>query len=252
MTPARSLALIAAAGALAAAAATAWFNAETAERVRAQISSSKDGYLLRNLRTAAEANVSIGLTLDQMDGLQGLIEREREGAEGVLSIDVFNGSGVVVYSTDRSAIGTPVATPWVPYLARDQGWTIAGRGERVMGTRFDNDLGVAEGGIALTLKGTTAAGLGTDPLAVLRANLETVLATIVTVLLTAVAAAWLLRRSTARFQRAASLLASTQPSDTPSTDPLYALATAQSRRWASTRSTLEERQRALARLDDAD
>lgn len=250
MTPARSLALIAAAGVLAAAAATAWFNAETAERVRAQISTSKDGYLLRNLRTAVEANVSIGLTLDQMDGLQGLIEREREGVEGVLSVDVFNRSGVVLYSTDRSAIGTPVATPWVPLLAREQGWAIEGRGERVMGTRFDNDLGVAEGGIALTLKAPATAGLLSDPLAALEGNLAPALAALAVMLLSAYAVAWLLRRSTARFRAVAHIL-SGSPAAHSTAGPLSSLADAQSKRWAWTRTTLEERQRALERLDDA-
>ncbi len=251
MKPTRSLALIVAGGILAAAGATAWFDAETTERVRAQISSSKDGYLLRNLRAAAEANVSIGLTLDQMDGLQGLIEREREGAEDVLSIDVFNGSGVVVYSTDRSAIGTAVATPWVPFLARDQAWTIAGRGERVVGTRFDNDLGVAEGGIALTLKGRGAAAIGDDPLAVLRANAVSLIATLLALLAAAVASARLLQRSTARFRAAAAILSDPEPARTPPAEPLSALASAQAQRWAWIRTTLVERQKALERLDDA-
>lgn len=250
MTPARSLSLIAAAGVLAAAAATAWFNAQTSERVRAQISSSKDGYLLRNLRTAAEANVSIGLTLEQMDGMQGLIERERESAEGVLSVDVFNGSGVVVYSTDRSAVGTAVATPWVPFLARDQAWTIEGRGERVMGTRFDNDLGVAEGGIAITLRAPSAAELLSDPLAALQGNLAAVLAALTTILLSAFAAAWLLRRSTARFREVARIL-SGSPNAPSAAGPLAALAAAQAKRWGWVRTTLEERLRALERLDDA-
>ena len=87
MKPARGMVLIVAAGIAATAALTAWLDVLATDRVRAQIAAAKDGYLLRTLRTAAEANVSIGLTLEQMDGLQGLIEREREGAESLLGLE---------------------------------------------------------------------------------------------------------------------------------------------------------------------
>jgi hypothetical protein len=251
MKPARGMVLIVAAGIAATAALTAWLDVLATDRVRAQIAAAKDGYLLRTLRTAAEANVSIGLTLEQMDGLQGLIEREREGAESLLSIDVFNPNGVVVYSTDRSAIGTAVALPWVPRLQGDKTWTVEGRAERVIGTRFDNDLGGAEGGIAITQRGLTAARLPADPVAAMKAFTTPLVASLLAIALSALAAGLLLQRATSRFRRAAGLLTGRATAAPAPDDALSALALARRAQWARIRDALEERQRSLQRLDDA-
>lgn len=251
MKPARAMALIVAAGIAATALLTAWLDVLATDRVRAQIAAAKDGYLLRTLRTAAEANVSIGLTLDQMDGLQGLIEREREGAESLLSIDVFNPNGVVVYSTDRSAIGTAVALPWVPLLQGERTWTIEGRAERVIGTRFDNDLGGAEGGIAVTQRGAAASRLPADPVAMLNTFAVPLLASVIAIALAVLIAGLLLRRATAPFRATAGLLTGRATTPSAPDDPLAALALSRRAQWARIGAALDERQRALERLDDA-
>lgn len=251
MKPARSIALISAAGVLAAALASGWFANQAEGRVRAEVAAARDAYLLRSLKAAAEANVSIGLTLDQMDALQSLIEREREAAEGVLSIDVFNGSGVVVYSTDRSAIGTTVASPWVPFLDRDGTWAIPGRGERVVGTRFDNDLGRAEGGIALTLRGLEATASRENPIARLQALGAPLLATLAALLIAAVAASAALAGTLSRFRRAASVMAPGATGQPPAADSLAALAASQRERWERVRKAIADRQADLRKLDDA-
>ena len=251
MKPARSLAAITAAGVLVAALASGWFANQAEGRVRSEVAAARDGYLLRSLKAAAEANVSIGLTLDQMDALQSLIERERESAEGVLSIDVFNGSGVVVYSTDRSAIGTTVASPWVPFLDKEGTWAIPGRGERVVGTRFDNDLGRAEGGIALTLRGPDAALSRANPIARAQALGMPLLATLAALVVAAIIASAALTRTLGRFRRAASLMSPAVSAEAPAGDSLASLAVGQRQRWARIREAIALRQAALRKLDDA-
>ena len=251
MKPARSLALITAMGVLAAAVGSAWLANQAEDRVRADVAAARDGYLLRSLKAAAEANVSIGLALDQMDALQSLIERERESAEAVLSIDVFNGSGVVVYSTDRSAIGTSVASPWVPFLDKEGTWAIPGRGERVVGTRFDNDLGRPEGGIALTLRGPEAALAHINPVARVQALGMPLLASLVGLLVAAWVAASALSRVLLRFRRAARLMSPNAAGEPPADDPLASLAVGQRERWARLRHAIAQRQDALRKLDDA-
>lgn len=251
MKPTRSLAIIALAAVLGAAAASGWHASLAEGRVRAEVAAARDGYLVKNLRTVAEANVSIGLTLDQMDSLQALIERERESADNVLSIDVFNSSGTVVYSTDRSAIGTSVAAPWVPFLDREGTWAIAGRGERVIGTRFDNDLGRAEGGIALTLRTAEGAVASANPVARLQALSGPFLATAAALALAAALAAAALGSRLTRFRRAAALMVTSSPSATPSADPLATLAASERERWARLRVAITDREATLRRLDDA-
>jgi len=249
--PARSLALIAAMGVLAAAVGSAWLANQAEDRVRNEVAAARDGYLLRSLKAAAEANVSIGLALDQMDALQSLIERERESAEGVLSIDVFNGSGVVIYSTDRSAIGTSVASPWVPFLEKDGTWAIPGRGERVVGTRFDNDLGRPEGGIALTLRGPDAAIAQHNPIARIQALSMPLLASLAGLLVAAWIAATALSRALAPFRRAARLMSSGAAEQPPAADALAGLAVGQRQRWERLRQAVAQRHDALRKLDDA-
>lgn len=251
MKPSRSLAVVSAAGVLVAAVASGWFANEAELRVRSEVAAARDGYLLRSLKAAAEANVSIGLTLDQMDALQSLIERERESAEGVLSIDIFNGGGVVVYSTDRSAIGTTVASPWVPFLDKEGTWAIPGRGERVVGTRFDNDLGRAEGGVAITLRGPDAALSRANPLERVQALGMPLITTLAALIIAAIIASVALTRTLRRFRRAAALMTPGASELPPAGDSLASLAVSQRQRWARIREAIAARQAALRKLDDA-
>lgn len=119
------------------------------ERVNVEIERARVSNLLTNLRTASEANLAIGLSLDQISPLQERIEREKAGDASVLAIDVFNSTGRTFYSTDRSMIGESVPGDWVKRLSDAGIWQTAERGDTVFGTHFENDLGVA-GGISVT------------------------------------------------------------------------------------------------------
>lgn len=50
------------------------------------------------LRGDAEANLSVGLTLDQVVLLQSRIEREKVNDPSIVAIDIFNPQGRTVYS----------------------------------------------------------------------------------------------------------------------------------------------------------
>ncbi|QRG08558.1 hypothetical protein EZH22_09865 [Xanthobacter dioxanivorans] len=120
------------------------------DRVGEEIERARVANLLGTLKTSTEANLSIGLQLDQVSLLQPRIEREKAGDTSILAIDVFNAAGRAVFSTDRSVIGEEVSPDWVKRLTNDDVWTTVERGDTVFGTRFENDLGVA-GGISVTV-----------------------------------------------------------------------------------------------------
>jgi len=120
------------------------------ERVSVEIERARVANLLTNLRTATEANLAIGLTLDQISPLQERIEREKATDASVLAVDIFNATGRAIYSTDRGLIGESVSPDWVQRLANAGIWQTIERGDTVFGTDFENDLGVA-GGIAVTV-----------------------------------------------------------------------------------------------------
>ncbi|MGU3494996.1 hypothetical protein ACLBXM_13215 [Xanthobacteraceae bacterium A53D] len=120
------------------------------ERVTAEVERARLSLLLGNLRTATEANLAIGLSLEQVTALQSRIEREIAADDSVLAIDIFNAQGRSVYSTDRGAVGEDVPKPWLDASRRENMTAIVGYNETVYISRFDNDLGFA-GGFAATV-----------------------------------------------------------------------------------------------------
>ncbi|TDT89397.1 hypothetical protein [Azorhizobium] len=125
------------------------------ERVTANIERARVSHMLGSLRAATEANLSIGLALDQISSLQARIERENAADAAIIAIDIFNAqersvSRKSIYSTDRGSIGENVPWAWTERLANNTIWSVPGHGETVYITRFDNDLGLA-GGIAITV-----------------------------------------------------------------------------------------------------
>lgn len=126
--------------------------AQQAERARqADMEAQLDGYLLRSLRTTAENFLATGLQLEQMQALQGVIEREHAAFARVVAIDVFAAAGSVLYSTDADSRGRPAPEAWRRQLAQEQPWQAETLLRRQIGQRFDNDLGQAAGGIVITL-----------------------------------------------------------------------------------------------------
>lgn len=229
--------------------ALTWWAARAAH---ADMGAQRDSYLLHSLRTAAENYLAIGLNLDQMEALQGLIERERAGFSQVLAIDVFAASGTVLYSTDPSALGSPAPERWRQSLADTAPWHNDAVGQRQLGVRFDNDLGQAAGGIVLTVSNAPAA----VTLAQWQARGQAALQ-VLAVLVLAGLAAWAgvalgLRRLLAPYARAARILqgrASAAPDNAGT--PIEQAALHTHATWDATQQHAQQRLRQLQELDDA-
>jgi hypothetical protein len=122
-----------------------------AKALRVALSDARDAHLLNTLESNVQSRLSIGLDLNQLETLQPAIELERANAPGILSIDLYSDKGVLLYSTDRSAVGSQVPQFWVDQLKLDGEWRQDGAVERVIGTGVEDDLGIAVGGIALMI-----------------------------------------------------------------------------------------------------
>lgn len=236
---------------LASAQALGWWAHRAAH---ADMAAQRDSYLLHSLRTAAENYLAIGLNLDQMEALQGLIERERAGFAQVQAIDVFAASGTVLYSTDPSALGSPAPEHWRQSLSDTAPWhsDAVGQGQRQLGVRFDNDLGQAAGGIVLTVSNAP----GAVTLAQWQARGQAALQ-VLAMLVLAGLASWAgvalgLRRLLAPYARAARILQSRAgtASDNAATAieqaALHTHAT-----WDTAQQHAQQRLRQLQELDDA-
>lgn len=217
------------------------------EQVNEDIERARVSHLVGTLRATTEANLSIGLGLDQIGQLQNRIEREKANDPEVLAIDIFNAQGRSLYSTDLSAVGEKVADGWTRHLSRDGLWQDMTGADTIFGTRFENDLGVA-GGIAITVSDQTrnrrAEALGLDLAA------RTLALGIGAALLAALAALAFAHLLTRPFEKVARILRGEPP---PATTPgsLEHLATQARRSWGRAETQVDRGLSQLGALDDA-
>ena len=235
--------------ALASTQALTWWTARAIHEDRVV---QRDSYLLHSLRTAAENYLAIGLNLDQMEALQGLIERERASFSHVQAIDVFNANGSLLYSTDLSTLGGQVPARWRDSLTHSAPWRRDEVGQRQLGTRFDNDLGQAAGGIVLTISTTPAALTLAQWQARGWAALQALAMMVLTGLSVWAGVALGVRRLLSPYARAARILqgsasAAPEPTDTP----LEQAAHHTHATWGAAQQHAQQRLRQLQELDNA-
>jgi hypothetical protein len=239
--------------ALACTQALAWWTARAVQQAQVM---QRDSYLLHSLRTAAENYLAIGLSLDQMQALQGLIERERASFAQVQAIDIFNASGSLLYSTDLNTLGSPVPAHWRERLADNTPWSHTEAGQHQLGTRFDNDLGQAAGGIVLTVSASPTA----LTLAQWQERGWAALQVLAMVALSSLGA-WAgvalgLRRLLAPYAHTAQILHSSTnttpaPAPTPQHSALEQAALHTQAHWRAAQQHAQQRLRQLQELDDA-
>ena len=239
--------------ALASTQALIWWGARSAHDQRVV---QRDSYLLHSLRTAAENYLAIGLSLEQMTALQSLIERERASFTQVQAIDVFAANGRLLYSTDLSGLGSQVPEPWRSSLAGSAPWRRDEAGQRQLGTRFDNDLGQAAGGIVLTV--STSASTSAVTLAQWQARGQAALQLLAVLALVSLSAWWGvtlgLRRLLAPYARVAHILQNHSAHPVPSAPrqtPREQAAHRTSAAWSAAQQHAQQRLLELQELDDA-
>ncbi|HQS08904.1 MAG: hypothetical protein B7Y12_09905 [Rhizobiales bacterium 24-66-13] len=217
------------------------------ERVNAEIEEARVSRLLGALRSTTEANLSIGLALDQISPLQSRIEREKASDSSVLAIDIFNAAGKSVYSTDRGSVGESVTEIWAEKLKDDGIWQTDTRGETVFGTRFENDLGLA-GGIAVIVSDKSRQARG-DALHfdLLKRSASLASGAVVLAVLSTLAFVYAVTRS---FDRAARVLRGEAGVDA-SGQGLELLAAQAKETWTKSEQRIERGLAQLGALDDA-
>jgi hypothetical protein len=127
-------------------------------------------FRLETLRTATEANLALGLPVDEIPATQDLIERAERAEQDLLAIDVFASDGVTLYSTDLGVIGEPVPPAWraaTGSRSPDGRWSLHTEDQTLIGLPVRDDLGET---VAEITSVTAAAVLG-EPVAELRRTL---------------------------------------------------------------------------------
>jgi hypothetical protein len=112
---------------------------------------SRFGAVVFDLRESVEAGLDLGLGLDALRNVQDLLDREKSRDSNILSIEAFDQTGSVVFSTDRTFIGDLIANRWMSAWkgAGTELWFVQEEDALVVGGPLVNSFDAVVGGIAL-------------------------------------------------------------------------------------------------------
>lgn len=108
--------------------------------------------VLRDMENTIETSLALGLPLNTLHNTQSLIEREMRQDPLILSIEVFEANGNIVFATDRDFIGDLIGDEWLEARrGRDPAgvWRLREEDALVIGVALTNSLDLEIGGIAL-------------------------------------------------------------------------------------------------------
>jgi len=107
--------------------------------------------VLDEARDSMEASLSIGLPLDGLAGVDRSVEAILRSDSDILSVDFFDGNGIIHYSSDETLRGDLVSEDWVAEwdVGEDAFWILEERDAIVVGLRVRDPLGLLAGSLAL-------------------------------------------------------------------------------------------------------
>ncbi len=108
-------------------------------------------YLVSSLKTTVEANLSLGLPIQDLPALQSRIERDRAAEANVQAIEIVGPNDIALYSTDRGAIGDSIPLAWQRAIEDHHGptWVAYDRGEVAIAETIVNDFDQQVGHVVL-------------------------------------------------------------------------------------------------------
>ncbi len=110
-------------------------------------------FLVTSLRSTVEANLGLGLPIEDLDRLQAVIERDRTIETDIRAIEIVGPLDVTLYSTDRGAIGEEIPRAWQEAIEERHSsiWLAEDRGEFAIGEVVETDFGQAIGHVVLVV-----------------------------------------------------------------------------------------------------
>ncbi len=142
--------------ATAAAATISWLH--FAEQRSALLRESRFQFSLNSVIGNLESGLRLGLPLADLPGAQGQIEHVRVRDPGILSIDVFDGDGRILFTTDHGGVGAHLpAARSTPCLANG-GWRGRDEDGSMQCGVLQNSYEQVIGGVLLRYQPVTRAG----------------------------------------------------------------------------------------------
>lgn len=98
-----------------------------------------------------QALLALGLQFSDLGTLPGTLERERATDDLIMSIEIFDVDGKMLYSTDRLRASRQVAPAWMAAARQAKGadWFVKDGTESAAATGIQNNFGVLIGWVAL-------------------------------------------------------------------------------------------------------
>ncbi len=127
---------------------TVFLNIGKLERTLSDVEESRLRFTLSDLRENLETGLDLGLPVKGLGNAQAAIDFEAKQHPEILSIDVIDNSGAVVFHTGGAAPASGQA--WRQAIAtRARDWQARDSDAMVAGTKMSNNLGVTAGAIVL-------------------------------------------------------------------------------------------------------
>lgn len=117
-----------------------------------ELRSERFRFSLLHLKSALESGLRLGNTVADLATTDALIAQVRDHQPDILSIDVFDAQGDVVFSTDPGGLGLKLPTAWVPTCLRSDDkafWRGQDADGGVQCVGLVNAFGQAAGGVLL-------------------------------------------------------------------------------------------------------
>ena len=122
------------------------------ERTLSDFVNSRFEFELNDIRQRLESQVDLGIELADIQSVPGELEEYLLADAQILSIEVFDETGTVLFSTDPSFVGDLVTEEWVTAWRTSHGrdvWSSLERDARVVGVPVRDNLGRNVGSLAL-------------------------------------------------------------------------------------------------------
>ena len=122
------------------------------ERTLTDFLSSRFEFQLNDIRRRLETQLDLGIEFPDLQGVPEELDQYLRADEQILSIEVFDETGIVLFSTDPSFVGDLVTEEWVSSwrTSRSRGvWSSLERDARVVGVPLRDNLGREVGSLAL-------------------------------------------------------------------------------------------------------
>lgn len=157
----KRIALLACLAAWAAFSLVAWLTFDDLRGTSDSLRRARFSVVVQDMRGAVETSLDVGLRLDEVRGAQQLLERAAASDPAMLSVEVYDTAGRVVFGTDRSFVGELIPQGWLDAWqgAGAAQWHVVEEDAVVAGAPLVSSFGAIIGGIALRFTHSADEGL---------------------------------------------------------------------------------------------